>query len=72
MNTKFKEEDQVIKLRQDEMNTIYGGDVTVGEAAGVACGFLIVGLFSVNIAIVATSLILSPTACGVAIGSLLQ
>jgi len=62
----------MIKLRQDEMNTIYGGDVTVGEAAGVACGLLVAGLFTGNIVMVATSLIFAPTACGVAIGSLLQ
>ena len=60
------------RLELKEMTQIYGGDVTVGEGAAVACGFLVAGIASLNIFWVATGLILGPTACVVAVGSLLQ
>jgi hypothetical protein len=60
------------RLNHSKMKQIQGGDVTVGEGAAFACGVLVAGIASLNIFMVATGLILGPTACGVAIGSLLQ
>ena len=60
------------QLDHKDMKKLYGGDVTVGEGAAVACGFLVAGIASLNIFWVATGLILGPTACVVAVGSLLQ
>lgn len=56
------------ELNVAQMENINGGELTLSEGLGAACGALVIGGFIFGFAGAITALILAPSVCGTGIG----